>query len=123
VISKPVSCEAGLLYLMGNYFFQFSVIYFVLRGLKNLLHAKRSRSTNTSGGFVRIHNRVPQVWSVRGVEQNKDGSILIHDLDIKNGAGKLEIDFSNLNSLVVFVIGQTRYTTLPASYQVEVSPQ
>ena len=76
----------------------------------------------TSGGFVRIHNRVPQVWSVRGVEQNKDGSIVVHDLDIKNGAGKLEIDFSNLNRLVVFVIGQTRYTTLPASNRVEVSP-
>ena len=77
----------------------------------------------TSSGFVRIHNRVPQMWSVRGVEQNKDGSIVVHDLDIKNGAGKLEIDFSNLNRLVVFVIGQTRYTTLPASYRVEVSPQ
>jgi hypothetical protein len=77
----------------------------------------------TSGGFIRIHNRVPQVWSVRGVEQNKDGSILVHDLNIKNGAGKLEIDFRDLNRLVVFIIGQTRYTTLPASYQVEVSPK
>ena len=77
----------------------------------------------TSVGFVRIHNRIPQVWSVRGVEQNKDGSIAVHDLDIKNGAGKLEIDFSKLNRLVVFVIGETRYTTLPASYQVEVSPK
>jgi immune inhibitor A len=76
-----------------------------------------------SGGFVRIHNRVPQVWGVRAVEQNKDGSILVYDLDIRNGVGKLEMDFSNLNRLVVFVIGQTRYTTLPASYRVEVSPQ
>jgi hypothetical protein len=75
----------------------------------------------SSGGFVPIHNRVPQVWGVRGVEQNKDGSIVVHDLDIKNGAGKLELDFSNLNRLVVFVIGQTHYTTLPASYRVEVS--
>ncbi len=75
----------------------------------------------TSGGFVRIHNRVPQVWGVRGVEQNKDGSIVVHDLDIRNGVGKLEMDFSELNRLVVFVIGQTRYTTLPASYRVEVS--
>ena len=74
----------------------------------------------TSGGFVPVHNRVPQVWGVRAVEQNKDGSIAVHDLEIKNGAGRLEINFSKLNRLVVFVIGQTRYTTLPASYRVEV---
>ena len=86
-------------------------------------NAKSGNKDWTSGGFVRIHNRIPQVWSVRGVEQNKDGSIVVHDLDIKNGTGKLEIDFSKLNRLVVFVIGETRYTTLPASYRVEVSPQ
>jgi len=74
----------------------------------------------TSGGFVPIHNRVPQVWGVRAVEQNKDGSIAVHDLEVKNGAGRLEIDFSKLKRLVVFVVGQTRYTTLPASYRVEV---
>jgi len=76
----------------------------------------------TSGGFVRIHNRIPQVWRVRVVEQNKDGSVVVHDMDIVNGTGKLKVDFSNLKRLVVFVIGQTRYTTLPASYQVEVAP-
>jgi immune inhibitor A len=76
-----------------------------------------------SGGFARIHNHVPQVWGVRAVEQNKDNSIVVHDLDIKNGTGKLEIDFRDLKRLIVFVIGQTRYTTLPASYRVEVSPQ
>jgi len=76
-----------------------------------------------SGGFVRIHNRIPQVWGVRAVEQNKDGSIVVHDLDIRNGAGKLEVDFNNLNRLVVFIIGQTHYTTLPAAYQVEVLPR
>jgi hypothetical protein len=77
----------------------------------------------SSGGFLPIHNRVPQVWGVRAVEQKSDGSIAVHDLEIKNGAGKLEVDFGNLNRLVVFVIGQTHYTTLPASYRVEVSPQ
>jgi hypothetical protein len=77
----------------------------------------------SSGGFVPIHNRVPQVWGVRAVEQNKDGTVAVHDLEVKNGAGKLEVDFSNLNRLVVFVIGQTRYTTLPASYRVEVLAQ
>jgi hypothetical protein len=63
------------------------------------------------------------VWGVRSVEQKMDGSVIVHDLDIKSGTGKLEIDFSDLDRLVVFVIGQTRYTTLPASYQVEVLPK
>jgi hypothetical protein len=76
----------------------------------------------TADGFVRIHNRVPQIWRVRAVEQNKDGSIIVHDIDIVNGTGKLNVDFSNLNRLIVFVIGQTRFTSIPASYKVEVSP-
>lgn len=76
----------------------------------------------TSGGFIRIHNRVPQVWRVRVVEQNKDGSIVVHDVDVVNGNGELTLDFSGLKRLIVFVIGQTRYTTIPASYQVEVAP-
>ncbi|MEW5941423.1 MAG: hypothetical protein AB1750_17295 [Chloroflexota bacterium] len=76
----------------------------------------------TTEGFIRIHNRVPQVWRVRAVEERTDGSIVVHDLDIVNGSGKLNFDFSALKRLIVFVIGQTRYTGLPASYQVEVSP-
>jgi immune inhibitor A len=74
----------------------------------------------TSGGFIRIHNRVPQVWSVRAVEQHKDGSILVHDMDIAKGKGKLDVNLDDTERLVVFVIGQTRYTTIPASYSVEV---
>jgi immune inhibitor A len=73
-------------------------------------------------GFITIHNHVPQTWGVRAVEQKMDGSILVHDLDIRNGTARLDVDFSNLNRLVVFIIGQTRYTTLPASYQISVSP-
>lgn len=76
----------------------------------------------TSGGFVRSHNRVPQVWHVRAVEERSDGSIVVHDMDIVNGRGNLAFDFSGLKRLVVFVIGQTRYTTIPASYQVEIAP-
>jgi hypothetical protein len=71
-----------------------------------------------SGGFVRVHNRVPQVWRVRAVEQRKDGSIVVHDVD----TGKLPINFDDLERLVVFIIGETRYTTIPASYRVDVSP-
>jgi immune inhibitor A len=73
-------------------------------------------------GFIRIHNRIPQVWRVRVVEQRKDGSIAVHDLDIVDGTGKITINFDDLERLVVFVFGQTRYTTIPASYSVTVSP-
>ena len=86
-------------------------------------NAESGNNDWTSEGFVQVHNHIPQAWSVRAVEQNKDGSIVVHDLDIKNGAGKLDLDFSDLNRLVVFIIGETHYTTLPASYRVEVSPQ
>ena len=75
-----------------------------------------------STGFTRIHNRVPQVWRVRLVEQRKDRSIVVHDLDIVNGTGTLAIDFDDLERLVVIVFGQTRYTTIPASFSVGVSP-
>jgi immune inhibitor A len=73
-------------------------------------------------GFVRVHNRIPQIWSVRAVEQRKDGSIIVHDIEITNGTGKLALNFDDLERLVVFVIGETRYTTIPASYSVNVSP-
>jgi immune inhibitor A len=73
-------------------------------------------------GFIAIHNHVPQTWGVRAVEQKMDGSLRVHDLDIKKGTGELDIDFSDVRRLVVFVIGQTRYTTLPAAYQISVSP-
>lgn len=73
-------------------------------------------------GFIAIHNHVPQGWGVRAVEQKVDGSIVVHDLDIRNGTTSLDIDFRDVTRLVVFIIGQTRYTTLPAAYQVSVSP-
>ncbi|MBE0683907.1 MAG: immune inhibitor A [Anaerolineales bacterium] len=73
-------------------------------------------------GFILIHNRIPQVWSVRAVEQNEDGSILVRELEVTDGIGTLNVDFDDLKRIVVFVIGQTRYTTIPASYRIVVSP-
>lgn len=43
-------------------------------------------------GFIRIHNRIPQVWSVRAVEQNEDGSILVRELEVTDGTGTLNVD-------------------------------
>ena len=50
---------------------------------------------------------------MRAVEQHTDGSTAIHDPVITGGSGKFDINFTNLNRLVVFVIEQTRYTDLP----------
>ncbi|MEY2819404.1 MAG: hypothetical protein RL275_2867, partial [Chloroflexota bacterium] len=47
-------------------------------------------------------------------------AIEVHDLEVSNGTAKLEINLSEMKRLVVFIVGQTRYTTLPATYQVEV---
>jgi hypothetical protein len=74
-----------------------------------------------AGGFIRAHNRIPQVWSVRTVEQRDDGAFTVHDLAIANGTGKIEFNLDDLKRLVVFVIGETRYTTIPANYKVEVN--
>lgn len=73
-----------------------------------------------SKGFTLTHNRVPQVWFVRAVEQKPDGTIVVHDLDIVQGSGKVDLNFDEFKRLVVFVIGQTRYTTVPAAYQLSV---
>jgi hypothetical protein len=72
-----------------------------------------------SSGFIHIHNRVPQVWGVRAVEQGKDDSIVVHDLEIVNGVAQLDVNLGSLKRLVVFVVGQTRHTTIPAAYQME----
>jgi len=75
-----------------------------------------------SDGFVLTHNYEPQVWRVRAVEQRRDGTIVVRDVDVTNGAGRLSVDFRGVDRLVVFVIGQTRYTSIPASYYVELKP-
>jgi hypothetical protein len=74
----------------------------------------------TLGGFVRTGNFIPQVWRVRAVEQAFDDSITVHDLNIADGSGTLDVNFDGLKRMVVFVIGQTRFTSLPASFRVEV---
>jgi immune inhibitor A len=73
-------------------------------------------------GFVLSQNYVPQVWSVRAVEQRTDGTIVVHDMTIAKGNGRLKIDFKDLEKLIMFVIGETRDTTMPASYRIEVRP-
>lgn len=73
-------------------------------------------------GFNRIHNRIPQVWRVRLAELGRDGSFTLRDLEITDGSGFANVNFGDLERLVVFIFGQTRFTTIPASYSVTVSP-
>lgn len=74
-----------------------------------------------TAGFIRAHNRVPQAWSVRAVEQKPDGSINVRAVEVKNGIGSLDLDYDAFAKLYVFVIGQTRHTTIPANYQIDIS--
>jgi immune inhibitor A len=73
-------------------------------------------------GFILSQNYVPQVWNLRAVEQREDGIIVVHTIDIKNGHGQYKTNLDNVKNLVMFIVGQTRFTTLPASYRVEVYP-
>ena len=82
--------------------------------------AETGSNEQASDSFIRIHNYIPQVWNVRVVEQGEGNAIEVHDLEVSNGTAKLEINLSEMKRLVVFIVGQTRYTTLPATYQVEV---
>jgi hypothetical protein len=69
-------------------------------------------------GFVRIHNRIPQVWSVRLVEIRSDGEVVIHKIETVDGVASQDFNFDKLEFLLVFVIGQTRFTTMSVPYYV-----
>jgi hypothetical protein len=56
---------------------------------------------------------------VRAVEQQIDGPVVVHDLIIIGGTGKLDVNLDKLQRLVFFIIGRTGYTTIPASYRLE----
>jgi immune inhibitor A len=69
-------------------------------------------------GFVRIHNRVPQLWRVRVALEGKDGQITIHDVDLVNGSGTLEFDFRDTPAAIVFITALTRQTSETAPYRI-----
>ena len=77
----------------------------------------------TAEGFVLTQNRIPQIWRVRAVEQLKSGSLRVNDLEVTGGAAEAIFDLSASDRIVVFVIGQTRYTTIPASYRLELGTE
>jgi len=74
----------------------------------------------TSDGFVLTQNHVPQVWWVRAVAELNNDTISIKDIEVINGKGSLKFNFDDMKRIDIFVIGETRYTTIPAFYSVEV---
>lgn len=71
-----------------------------------------------TNGFVRIHNRVPQLWGVRVALVGKDGEITLKDLALVNGAGVMDIDFRDARSMILFITALTRQTSETAPYRI-----
>jgi immune inhibitor A len=74
-------------------------------------------------GFVRIHNRVPQQWSVQVAEELRGGGVEIHVLEVVNGKATIDVDFRRVKGLTVFVVGLTRFTTVEAPYRLEIAKE
>jgi len=72
-------------------------------------------------GFARIHNRVPQRWLVRAVLLGKNGVASVRDVAVEGGIGTLDLDYNQIDSALLFVSGITRFTTVPAPYQITVT--
>ena len=75
----------------------------------------------TAEGFVRIHNRVPQRWLVNAALLGP--TTVVQPLEIVDGVGTLEVDLSAVDAVVLFITGQTRFTTSVAPYRVDVTPR
>lgn len=71
-------------------------------------------------GFVRVVDLLPQEWMVR-VALVGD-TTTVETLDIIDGEGTLDVDFSAADEIIVFVTGQTRFTAEIAPYEIEVMP-
>ncbi len=64
---------------------------------------------------------MPQVWRLRVALLDQAGQITVSDVALNDGSASFDVDFSKLKAVVLFVIGLTRFTTVPAPYQVEVA--
>jgi hypothetical protein len=74
----------------------------------------------TTEGWVRSHNRVPQQWLVRVVLIGSNGQTTIQDVEVVDGIGTLDIDFSQMESALVFISGLTRFTNQSSAYHLVV---
>lgn len=77
----------------------------------------------TADGFVRMHNQVPQKWMLRVVlaaPHARSSEVL--PFEIREGRGSMVIDLGAWQEVLILITGQTRFTDLPAAYQLTVEP-
>ncbi len=73
-------------------------------------------------GFVRLHNRLPQKYSVVLVEQGRETRVRELKLDEDN-AGSIEVELGGVyDEATLIVSGMTRHTWQPAAYTIEIVP-
>lgn len=77
----------------------------------------------TAEGFVRVQNRLPQEYGVRLIITAKDSSISIENLTLdENQSGQVQLDFDReVKQVIVSVSGLTRFTRMPAKYEITVN--
>ncbi len=73
-------------------------------------------------GFVRLYNRLPQMYSVVLVEQGDETRVREIELDGSN-RGSIQVELgSTFEQATLVVSGTTRYTWQPAAYTYEIAP-
>ena len=68
-------------------------------------------------GFVRMHNRVPQIWRVVLALTDNEGNITLQELALQDAKGVLEVDFRDYPSITVLITALTRQTSQTAPYR------
>ncbi|MEW5872666.1 MAG: hypothetical protein AB1894_25625 [Chloroflexota bacterium] len=72
----------------------------------------------STDGFVRIHNRVPQLWRVFVALTDQDGQMSLQELPLENAGGALEINFRETPSVTILITALTRQTSETAPYRI-----
>jgi immune inhibitor A len=69
-------------------------------------------------GWIRMHNRIPQLWRVNvGLT---GGFTTIAEMEIVDGQGKFGMDLDAVDEILLIITGQTQRTTVTAPYLIEV---
>lgn len=73
-----------------------------------------------AGGFVRIHNRLPQRWALVAVLEGPQG-VRVQALPVVNGSAALDVNLDDVERVSLLISGLTRFTAQSAPYRVEVA--
>ncbi|MBN1147198.1 MAG: immune inhibitor A [Anaerolineales bacterium] len=71
----------------------------------------------SADGFVRMHNRVPQLWRVYVALTDKNDRVALQELSLQDANGVLEINFQETPSIMIFITALTRQTSEKAPYR------